>query len=107
LPKPMALSVADCGRITRAVETAGVPFSMAFQMRHDPANLQMRALVQDGTLGKIGILRRRHCLSLLFNTGFVTGPSRWHIDPHLNMGMFMDDAVHAADYLRWMLGEPV
>jgi predicted dehydrogenase len=107
LQKPMALTVADCDRITQAVERAGVPFSMAFQMRHDPANLRMRELVRDGALGKVGILRRRHCLGMLFSAAFVTGPSRWHIDPRLNMGMFMDDAVHAADYLRWMLGEPV
>lgn len=107
LQKPMALTVADCDRITAAVERAKVPFSMAFQMRHDPVNLRMRELVQEGTLGKVGVLRRRHCLSLLFNPNFVTGPTRWHIDPRLNMGMFMDDAVHAADYLRWMLGEPV
>jgi predicted dehydrogenase len=107
LQKPMALTLADCDRIRAAVEPAGVPFSMAFQMRHDPANLAMRRMLQDGTLGKVGILRRRHCLGLLFSSAFVTGPSRWHLDPHLNMGMFMDDAVHAADFLRWMLGEPV
>src|SRR5262249_51347525 len=107
LQKPMALSVADCDRISAAVERARVPFSMAFQMSHDPVNLKMRELVRDGTLGRIGVLRRRHCLNMLFNQGFVTGPTRWHIDPQLNMGMFMDDAVHAADYLRWMLGEPV
>src|SRR5205085_2662659 len=37
----------------------------------------------------------------------VTGPSAWHIDPVANKGMFMDDAVHAADFLYWLLGEPV
>jgi len=107
LQKPMALTLADCDRIIHAVERAGVSFQMAFQMRCDPVNQRMRELVLDGTLGRIGTLRRRHCLSLLFNESFFTGPTRWHVDPVANKGMFMDDAVHAADFLYWMLGRPL
>lgn len=107
LQKPMALSLSECDRIIAAVDKAGITLRMAFQMRCDPVNQYMKQLVEDGTLGKIGTLRRRHCLNLLFNETFVTGPSRWHIDPVANMGMFMDDAVHAADFLYWFLGEPV
>ena len=107
LQKPMALSLEECDRIIAAVDRAGVSLQMAFQMRCDPVNQKMKQWIDDGTLGKIGTLRRRHCLSLLFNETFVTGPSRWHIDPVANMGMFMDDAVHAADFLYWLLGEPV
>jgi predicted dehydrogenase len=107
LQKPMALSLAECDRIIAAVDKAGINFQMAFQMRCDPVNQRMKAMIDDGTLGKVGTLRRRHCLNMLFNEAFVTGPSRWHIDPVANKGMFMDDAVHAADFLYWLLGEPV
>lgn len=107
LQKPMALSLEECDRIIAAVDRAGITLRMAFQMRCDPVNQKMKQLIDDGTLGKIGTLRRRHCLSMLFNEGFINGPTRWHIDPVANKGMFMDDAVHAADFLYWMLGEPV
>jgi predicted dehydrogenase len=107
LQKPVALTVEDCDRIIAAVDKAGVTLRMAFQMRCDPVNQRMKQLIEDGTVGKVGTLRRRHCLNLLFNEAFVTGPSRWHIDPVANKGMFMDDAVHAADFLYWFLGEPV
>jgi predicted dehydrogenase len=107
LQKPMALTLDDCDRIIEAVERTGVNFQMAFQMRCDPVNQKMKQLIDDGTVGKVGTLRRRHCLNVLFNEGFVNGPSRWHIDPVANKGMFMDDAVHAADFLYWLLGEPV
>ena len=107
LQKPMALSLEDCDRIIEAVDRTGVHFQMAFQMRCDPVNQQMKQLVADGTLGKIGTLRRRHCLSLLFKPEFFQGLTRWHIDPVANMGMFMDDAVHAADFIYWLLGKPV
>ncbi|MBC7287414.1 MAG: Gfo/Idh/MocA family oxidoreductase [Armatimonadetes bacterium] len=106
LQKPMALRVEDCDRIIEAVDKAGVWFSMAYQMRYDPSNQKIKQLVEDGTLGKIILLRRRHCISVLFSPDFVSGPSRWHLDPALNMGMFMDDASHAADFIYWVLGRP-
>ncbi|MDE0088192.1 MAG: Gfo/Idh/MocA family oxidoreductase [Candidatus Poribacteria bacterium] len=104
--KPMALTLADCDKIADAVQKSGVKFMMAHQMRRDPANIAMRKLIESGILGKIGLLRRRHCINVLFNEAFVTGPSRWHIDPVKNMGMFMDDASHATDFIYWMLGKP-
>ena len=105
--KPMALTLPDCDRMIAAVEKAGVLFEMAFQMRHDPVNRKMKELVDAGAVGRVGVIRRRHCINVLFNENFVKGPTRWHIDPDRNMGMFMDDAVHAADWFRWMLGDPV
>lgn len=104
--KPMALTLKDCDRIAEVVEKTGVKFMMAHQMRRDPANIKMKELIEGGVLGKIGLLRRRHCINVLFNEAFVTGPSRWHIDPEKNMGMFMDDASHATDFIYWMLGKP-
>ena len=104
--KPMALTLEDCDKIAEEVEKSGVKFMMAHQMRRDPANIRMRELIESGALGKIGLLRRRHCINVLFHEAFVTGPSRWHIDPEKNMGMFMDDASHATDFIYWMLGKP-
>jgi len=104
--KPMALTLEDCDRIAEVVEKTGVKFMMGYQMRRDPANIAMKALIDNGVLGKIGVLRRRHCINALFSEAFVTGLSRWHIDPEKNMGMFMDDASHATDFIHWMLGKP-
>ena len=104
--KPMALTLADCDRIEAAVQKTGVKFMMGYQMRRDPANIEMKRLIDSGVLGKIGVLRRRHCINALFSEAFVTGTSRWHIEPEKNMGMFMDDASHATDFIHWMLGKP-
>ncbi|MBM3122919.1 MAG: Gfo/Idh/MocA family oxidoreductase, partial [Chloroflexi bacterium] len=71
------------------------------------ANIRMKRLIDDGSVGRVGVLRRRHCIPVLFNEAFVTGPSNWHVSAEANMGMWMDDASHAADFLYWMLGEPV
>lgn len=106
LQKPMALSLADCDRITEAVREAGVLFSMCYQMRADPVNLKIEELLTEGAVGNVAIVRRRHAIPMLLNPGFAR-PGNWHIDPEQNMGMWMDDASHAADWFLWMLGSPV
>lgn len=104
--KPMATSLEDCDRIIRAVESSGVHFQMAFQMRCDPLNQKIKEWIEAGELGRIGALRRRHCINFLFNPGIATGAAAWHISPEQNVGMFFDDAVHAADFFLWLLGMP-
>lgn len=106
LQKPMATTLADCDRIVAAVDAAGVKFSMAFQMRQDPANIALKELLDQGVVGNVSVIRRRHCIGVLLNEGFVDSPSRWHFDPEANVGMFFDDASHPADWFYWLLGKP-
>lgn len=105
LQKGMALTLADCDRIIQAVDRTGQWFSMAFQMRCDPQNIAMRDLVRSGAVGRVGTIRRRHCIPMLFSRSFVEGPTRWHITAEANKGMFFDDAIHVLDWLVWMLGK--
>ncbi|MBE0700011.1 MAG: Gfo/Idh/MocA family oxidoreductase [Anaerolineaceae bacterium] len=106
LQKPMATTLADCDRIIAAVHKYGVKFSMGYQMRQDPVNQKIHALIHSGAIGKISIVRRRHYIPVLLDPGFTNGPSRWHMDPIANVGMFFDDAAHATDWFYWMLGQP-
>ncbi|MDQ3814589.1 MAG: Gfo/Idh/MocA family oxidoreductase [Armatimonadota bacterium] len=104
--KPMATTLNDCDRIIAAVDGSGVHFQMAFQMRCDPLNQKIKEWIEAGAVGRIGAVRRRHCINFLFNPDLPASPSAWHIDPVKNVGMFFDDAVHAADFLYWLLGKP-
>ena len=104
--KPMATSLKDCDRIIEAVEKSGVHFQMAFQMRCDPLNIQLKKWVDEGAVGRVGALRRRHCIDFLFSPGIGEGPSAWHVSAEANVGMFFDDAVHATDFLYWVFGAP-
>ena len=106
LQKPMAITLEDCDRIIRSVARSGVWFSLAYQMRSDPQNIRMKELVRNGAVGRVGIVRRRHCIGLLFDKGFVEGASRWHLDRTANRGMWADDASHPCDWLVWMFGKP-
>lgn len=104
--KPLALTLADCDRVASAVARTGQWFSVAYQMRHDVANIRMKQLVEEGAIGRVGIIRRRHCIGVLFSEAFVNGPSRWHVTREHNRGMWMDDASHPCDWLYWMRGKP-
>ena len=103
LQKPMATTLADCDRMVEAVDSAGVLFSMAWQMRCDPQNQWMREFVRSEKLGRPLMVRRRHCLSTQLWPDFHDS---WHVDPELNVGMFFDDAAHPIDWLYWMFGRP-
>jgi predicted dehydrogenase len=105
LQKPMAITLTDCDRIIETAEKTGVWFSMAFQMRCDPQNIAMKRLVEEGAVGRVGMMRRRHCIPVLFSKVFIDGPSRWHISAEANKGMFFDDAMHALDWLYWTIGK--
>ncbi len=104
LQKPMAITLKECDRIIDAVRRTGQWFSMAFQMRCDPANICMRDLIRSGAVGRVGMIRRRHCIGVLFSQPFIEGPSKWHISAEANKGMFFDDATHALDWLYWTMG---
>ncbi len=105
LQKPMAITLADCDRIIETRNRTGSWFSLAFQMRSDPANIRMREMIRSGAVGRLGLIRRRHSISMLFNKTWVEGAGQWHISAEANKGMFFDDAIHALDWLYWTKGE--
>ena len=102
--KPLATTLEDCDRIIEVVRRTGVKFGVAFQMRQDPVNRKIKELVDAKAVGEIAVVRRRHCIGVLNSEGFFTGPTRWHVDPVANVGMFFDDAIHAADWFYWTFG---
>jgi len=103
LQKPLALTMEDADRIVADVAREEVPFTVAWQMRVDPQNLEMKHLVTSGQLGRVYMVRRRHGLSTHTWPGFE---DTWHVKPELNRGMWADDAAHAIDFVLWLLGKP-
>ncbi|MBI2301590.1 MAG: Gfo/Idh/MocA family oxidoreductase [Armatimonadetes bacterium] len=103
LQKPMALTLSQGDRIVAAVERAGVPFTMAWQMRTDPQNIKIKELLQSGELGQVFMVRRRHALSTHTWPSFA---DTWHANPTYNRDIWADDASHPIDFIQWLLGVP-
>jgi predicted dehydrogenase len=101
--KPIALTMDQADRIVATVQRAGVPFSMAWQMRVDPHNVQAKSLLESGDFGRVFMVRRRHCLTTQYMKDF---DKSWHVQPELNRDIFADDAAHPIDFIYWLLGMP-
>ena len=103
LQKPIALTMEQADRIVEAVKRAGVAFTMAWQMRADPHNVQAKSLLESGDFGRVFQVRRRHCLTTQNMKDF---DKTWHVKPEFNRDIFADDAAHPVDFIYWLLGMP-
>ncbi|MFC0330609.1 Gfo/Idh/MocA family protein [Paenibacillus sepulcri] len=103
LQKPMALTMDEAKRIADAVQTCKVPFTLAWQMRVDPQNMQMKEWLQSGELGRVFMVRRRHGLPMGLSPDFADS---WHVNPALNRDIWADDSSHPIDFIHWLLGVP-
>ncbi len=101
--KPMAMNLEEADRMVAAVEKYNVPFTLGYQMRVDPQNIEIKRLIQSGELGRTMTFRRRHGLSTHKWGNFA---SAWHNDPVLNRDIFADDSAHPIDMLNWIYGVP-
>jgi predicted dehydrogenase len=102
LQKPLALTMEDADRIVADVTREDVPFTVAWQMRVDPQNLEMKHLVTSGTwvASTWSAAARALDAHLARLRGHVAR------EAELNRGMWADDASHAIDFILWLLGKP-
>ena len=102
--KPLSINRDGCRRIEEIVRAAGIPFMQSFPKRFDPVNREIAEILADGALGTVTLCRIRHGHSHGLNETFR---SAWFTDPaRSGGGTLLDEGVHAADFLRWMFGEP-
>ncbi|MCL6552317.1 MAG: Gfo/Idh/MocA family oxidoreductase [Firmicutes bacterium] len=103
--KPMAATLADCDRIEQAVRTSGVVFMQNYPKRFDPVNHELVRRVHRGDLGRVVLVRVRHGHCHGLDPAFG---QQWFADPaYSGGGALLDEGVHAADFLLWLLGTPV
>ena len=102
--KPIATSLTDADAIGAAVTSAGVTFMQSFPKRFDPVNHEIRRLLDAKALGRLWLVRVRHGHRHGLSSDFTRG---WWSNPVLSGGgTLIDEGVHAADFLRWLFGEP-
>ena len=102
--KPLGKSMADCDAIAAIVADSGIRFMQSFPKRFDPVNHEIAALLRDDAIGRVTLCRVRHGHSHGFSPDFRNG---WFVDAaRSGGGTLLDEGVHAADFLRWMFGEP-
>lgn len=106
LEKPMARNLEEARRMVQAVRKSGILFMQNFPKRFDPINDELKKLVDGGKLGTITMARIRHGNDHLLQLG-AEAAGMWYAQPeHSGGGALLDEGVHAADLLVWLLGLP-
>jgi predicted dehydrogenase len=100
--KPLATNLADAQAMVDVCREAGVILMTAFPMRFSPPLQEVKARLDEGSLGRI-----YGCNST--NQGQMPIAHReWFVDKSLaGGGAVMDHTVHLADALRWYLNSEV
>ena len=98
--KPAALTVADFEEMVAEAEKAGVRFTVHQQRRHDRDYLPMKAVLNEGLVGKPYLVR-----SMMY--GVNGNMHDWHIYPEMGGGMLYDWGIHLIDQILNMTGEKV
>jgi predicted dehydrogenase len=94
--KPLAITVADCETLCKAVEKAGVLLSVGFNRRFSRFSRQAKALLPQLNGPKMILYR---C-----NAG-VLPPDHWTMDPEIGGGRIVGEGVHFFDLCCWLLDQ--
>ncbi len=104
--KPMARNLHECSRIIRSVAASDITYMQSFPKRYDDVHKYLVGLVHDGGLGDVTMVRVRHGNDLRLTS--ADDAENWYSDPvAAGGGALIDEGVHGADLLNWLLGYPV
>jgi len=96
--KPLALSLNDAEAMIAAIQTSQARMSVGHCVRFFPEYVEAKALVDQGTLGDIAVVRT-------FRGGaFPNAWNDWYANRSLSGGTLVDLMIHDFDFLRWVLG---
>lgn len=95
--KPLATDLDATRRLVDEIEASGIGFQLGFQRRFDAAYREARRLVEDGSLGRLYVLRL---------AGHDPAPPHEAYIPQSG-GIFNDFSVHDFDVTRWLTGQEV
>ena len=102
--KPMARNLQECKEMIRVSEETGMPLLVAYYRRTLPAFLNVKELVDTGTIGKP--LTVHICLHKSYGQKDQFPEKQdWHVNPEISGGgHFFDLASHQFDYLDFVFG---
>jgi len=94
--KPVDLDLARVDACAKVLDSAGVPFFVAFNRRFDPSHRAMHDAIRAGDIG------RPEMLVLSSRDPEISPPDYVAAMP---FGIFYDTMIHDFDMVRWMLAE--
>jgi D-xylose 1-dehydrogenase (NADP+, D-xylono-1,5-lactone-forming) len=95
--KPLALSVAEVDRIEAAASANDVVVTEAFMYRHHPQTMQLKELLDSGTIGDVLVIRGAFTFTL-------TRPGDVRLDADMGGGSLWDVGCYPVSMARYLTG---
>lgn len=108
--KPTVISKQEAKRVQAVVQASCICYMQSFPKRFDRAHQDIAKFIASGRLGHIHLTRVRHGHggALSGNNAMATYRESWFTDLKASGGgSFLDEGVHGADLIRWLMGHPV
>jgi predicted dehydrogenase len=99
--KPMAISVADCGKMIQAAEHANRRLFIVKQNRFNPPVVAVKKLLDEGRLGRLYTVQ----LNCFWNRNADYYQNSWKGTRSLDGGSLYTQFSHFIDLLYWMVGD--
>jgi predicted dehydrogenase len=98
--KPMTTDAAKCQAIVDAVKQTGRQVRVTFNLRYSPVRMQVKELLQSGTIGKILSVEFRWLLDTSHGADYFR---RWHRNKANSGGLMVHKATHHFDLVNWWI----
>jgi len=101
--KPIDVSLDAADRLIDAARAAGVALTVISQHRFDPGLIELKRLLDDGTLGRLVL---GEASTKWYRAQSYYDSAAWRGTYAMDGGSLMNQGVHYVDLLRWCLGPP-
>src|ERR1700722_18539766 len=101
--KPIDVSLDAADRLIDAARAAGVALTVISQHRFDPGLIELKRLLDDGTLGRLVLAEAS---TKWYRAQSYYDSAAWRGTYAMDGGSLMNQGVHYVDLLRWCLGPP-
>jgi predicted dehydrogenase len=99
--KPIDVSLEAADRLIDAARTARVALTVISQHRFDPGLVELKRLLDDGTLGRLVL---GEASTKWYRTQAYYDSAPWRGTYAMDGGSLMNQGVHYVDLLRWCMG---
>jgi xylose dehydrogenase (NAD/NADP) len=100
--KPFSRRPEEVERAFDVAESVGLVLSEAFMWRHHPQTAKLAALVAEGAIGRLRLVRA----AFSFPLATVHGADDARFSPELDGGALMDVGCYCVNGIRFLAGEP-
>src|ERR1700733_3091695 len=101
--KPIDVSLDAADRLIDAARAAGVALTVISQHRFDPGLIELKRLLDDGSLGRLVL---GEASTKWYRSQSYYDSAAWRGTYAMDGGSLMNQGVHYVDLLRWCLGPP-